>query len=93
MAPGGETFDCPAGKPVLDAAHAANVLIAYSCRAGQCRSCLGRLLRGRVEYPDGIPAALERADAEAGYVLFCSARAVSDLTIELIGPEFLLQST
>ena len=73
---------------MLNAAHAANVLIGYSCRSGQCGSCRGRLLSGRVEYPRGMPAALEQADADAGYVLFCSAHAVTDLTIELLPPDF-----
>lgn len=87
LAPGGETFACPAGKPILNAAHAANILIAYSCRSGQCGTCRGKLHAGSVEYPQGLPPALDQAEAEAGYVLFCSARAVSDLTIELLTPD------
>ena len=68
---------------MLNAAHAANVLIPYSCRSGQCGSCRGRLIEGEVTYPEGPPDALSSADQDAGYVLFCSAYAVSDLVIEL----------
>jgi CDP-4-dehydro-6-deoxyglucose reductase len=86
--PGGEQFNCGAQQSILLGAHAANVLISYSCRSGQCGSCLGRLLAGKVSYPRGQPAALSREQQEEGYALFCSAYAVSDLTIELIQPEF-----
>ena len=88
MLPADERFDCPADQSILDAAHAANVLIAYSCRSGQCRSCIGRVIDGEVSYPRGLPQAISEAEAESGLVLFCSAFAVSDLTIELLAPEF-----
>jgi len=86
--PAGERFDCPANKTILDAAHAANVLIAYSCRSGQCRSCIGRVIEGQISYPAGLPQAISTAESESGLALFCSAFAVSDLTIELFEPEF-----
>jgi CDP-4-dehydro-6-deoxyglucose reductase len=86
--PTGDQFDCPAHKTILDAAHAANVLISYSCRSGQCGSCLGKLLSGQIEYPQGLPDALDQHSYEAGYALFCSAQATSDLVIELIEPGF-----
>jgi CDP-4-dehydro-6-deoxyglucose reductase len=86
--PAGERFACPADKSILDAAHAADVLIAYSCRSGQCRSCIGRVLDGEISYPGGMPQALSEAESASGMVLFCSAYAESDLTIELLAPEF-----
>jgi hypothetical protein len=46
------------------------------------------LLAGDVSYPQGQPDALSRQQAEAGYALFCSAHACSDLTIELLTPDF-----
>ena len=61
--------------------------MAYSCRSGQCGSCLGRVLDGEVEYPAGLPDALSRQQAEQGYALFCSAYPRSDLTIELCRPD------
>ena len=73
---------------MLTAAHAANILISYSCRSGQCGSCLGRLLEGEVNYPSGQPDALSEQQMADGYALFCSAYPVSDLIIELLVPEF-----
>ena len=86
--PDGEQFDCAAGQSILSCAHAADVLISYSCRGGQCGSCLGRILAGEVNYPRGQPDALSTEQRDGGYVLFCSAYAVSNLTLELIQPEF-----
>ena len=86
--PTGEQFDCPAQQSILSAAHAANILISSSCRSGQCGSCLGKLLSGEIEYPKGLPDALSQQQQAAGLALFCSARAASDLVIELIEPEF-----
>ncbi len=62
---------------------AANILIPYGCRSGQCGSCLGWVLAGEIHYPDGFPEAISRSDAAAGMALFCSAHACSDLTIKL----------
>ena len=81
--PSGESFDCPAGKPILDAAHAADILITYSCRGGLCGTCKGRILEGRIDYPAGMPAAIDAAESATGRVLFCSAHATTDLVIEL----------
>lgn len=86
--PTGEQFDCPAQQSILSAAHAANILISSSCRSGQCGSCLGRLVSGEIDYPKGLPDALSQQQHVAGYALFCSAQAASDLIIELIDPEF-----
>lgn len=72
---------------MLDAAHAANILIPYSCRGGHCGSCRGILLEGQVFYPKGRPDALSDDEILAGYVLFCSAFAESDLVIELCPPQ------
>lgn len=86
--PDGELFQCPADKSILNAAHAAGILISYSCRSGQCGTCRGRVLCGDITYPGGLPDAIGDAEAEAGQVLFCSAYAGSDLVIEILKPEF-----
>ena len=88
MLPGGERFDCAPGQTILNAAHAADILVPYSCRGGRCGTCRGRLLQGEIEYPRGLPEALDEEQAQQGYALFCSAVALSDLKIELIRPEF-----
>ena len=49
---------------------------------------MGKLQQGEIRYREGLPDAITTAQVEAGYVLFCSAYATSDLTIELVEPEF-----
>lgn len=49
---------------------------------------MGRLIKGRLSYCNGKPDALSAAQAADGYALFCSAYAESDLSIELIQPDF-----
>lgn len=84
--PSGEGFACPANQSILAAAHAADILISYSCRGGRCGSCMGKLHQGEINYPNGKPDAISDTQTEQGYTLFCSAFALSDLTIELIDP-------
>jgi CDP-4-dehydro-6-deoxyglucose reductase len=84
--PSGERFECRADQSILEAAHAANILISYSCRGGQCGSCMGKLHRGDIIYPNGQPDAISEGQTELGYTLFCCAFARSDLIIELTGP-------
>ena len=86
LLPDGDSFDCAATQPILDAAHAANHLFPYSCRGGRCGTCRGRLLHGDVEYPAGWPEALTEAEARAGFALFCSACPRSHLVVELATP-------
>ncbi len=86
--PDGTGFDAAPELSVLSAAHAANILLPYSCRGGRCGSCRGRVLSGKVEYPAGPPEALDAGEMQAGYALFCSAHPRSDLTIELVLPRF-----
>ena len=87
MQPGGERFRCRDDQPVLDAAHAANVLVPYSCRGGRCGTCRVSLLDGEVRYPNGTPDALSDSEKQAGFALLCSAYALTDLVIELGRPE------
>jgi CDP-4-dehydro-6-deoxyglucose reductase len=44
---------------------------------------MGRVLSGQVHYADGRPPGLSVADEEMGRALFCQARPLSDLTIEV----------
>ncbi|MDH3761024.1 MAG: 2Fe-2S iron-sulfur cluster-binding protein [Gammaproteobacteria bacterium] len=87
MLPDEAHFQCPADKSILNAAHAAGILISYSCRSGQCGSCRGRIVSGEVVYVDGLPDAISATEARDGQVLFCSAYPASDLTIEILKPD------
>lgn len=74
----GNTTTVPADRatPLLDALLANDVDAPYSCREGDCGSCMARLVTGEVEPGDGI--ALEPEDIADGYILTCQARPSSD---------------
>ncbi len=78
----GRSFSAGHGQSVLDAALAAGLNLPHSCKSGNCGSCRARLLQGRVEYAHGRPLGLSDAEADAGYILLCQARARGDLLVE-----------
>lgn len=70
-------------ETVLDAIRdrAAEVDVEYSCRAGACTTCAGKVIDGRVEQPGAT--GLEPADVDDGYALLCVSEPVSDCRIEV----------
>lgn len=81
--PSGHTFPVEADEPVLDAALRHGLTLPYGCRNGACGSCMGKVVEGKIAYPDGeLPPALTEEQAAAGMALFCQARAREDLIIE-----------
>jgi ring-1,2-phenylacetyl-CoA epoxidase subunit PaaE len=62
------THDDPS---ILDAARRAGLDVPYSCQAGVCSTCKGRLLEGRARMDRNF--ALTPAEVEAGFVLCCQA--------------------
>ncbi len=85
-----DSFEAAPGEAVLDAALAKGILLPHGCRGGFCGSCLGEVLEGQVDYPEGLPDALTEEDAAAGKALFCKAVALSDLEIGV--PEYRKES-
>ena len=81
--PSGHQFAVPDGDTVLQAGLAEGFNLPYGCRNGACGSCKGKITEGRVDYGKHNPAALSEADKTAGYALFCCARPLTDLTIEV----------
>ncbi|MCS4503148.1 CDP-6-deoxy-delta-3,4-glucoseen reductase [Arhodomonas aquaeolei] len=76
-------FTVEDGEAVLSAALRHGLILPYSCRGGTCGTCMGKVVEGRVSYPDGRPPALSEAEEAVGQALFCQARADSDLAIEV----------
>lgn len=64
---------------ILDAGHKAGLDLPFSCRNGNCTSCVGELLDGAVDQGDGM--ALEADQKEDGYALLCSSYPQSDCQI------------
>jgi len=79
--PSGHELRTQAGESVLDAALRQGLALPYGCRNGACRSCKGRVLEGRVEYPDGTPKSLTSLDKAQGFALLCMAHAATDCRI------------
>jgi CDP-4-dehydro-6-deoxyglucose reductase len=81
--PSDHAFPCAADETVLEAAMTADLLLPYGCRNGACGTCKGRILAGDVEY--GLYQATTLTDDErrAGLALFCCAKPLTDLVIEV----------
>lgn len=80
----GECFDLRPGETILQAALRNGIDIPHGCRHGVCGVCISRVIKGRVEYPNGPPLALFEEDLEAGMALCCAATSDTDLELEII---------
>lgn len=75
-------FTASEDQSVLDAALAAGIVLPYSCRAGACSSCKGKIVSGEFEAGPAPAQVLQAEEIEQGYTLLCQAHAKSDLVIQ-----------
>jgi ferredoxin len=81
--PSGARFIVPADHTLLLAAERAGVELPSSCRNGTCRTCMCRLVEGRIGYRIQWPGLLPEERAE-GLILPCIAYPQSDVVIERV---------
>lgn len=68
-----------AGETIVDAAIRAGVEAPFSCKGGMCCTCRAKVVTGEVDM--AVNYSLEPWEVEAGFVLTCQSRPVTDKVV------------
>ena len=77
---GTRALECGEDEHIWDAAFRQQVILPALCHQGWCLTCAGRLEAGEVDQSDSV--GFFQQDKDAGFVLLCTGRPLSNLCIE-----------
>jgi CDP-4-dehydro-6-deoxyglucose reductase len=83
LKPSGHQFSVAADATILEAALDAGINLPYGCKNGACGTCKGKVLAGQVDLGIAQDNALPADERVAGMALFCCAKPLTDVTLEV----------